>query len=509
LEKPGQLVICAESGVQIGTGHVMRSLALAQAWKRAGGAVTFIVREGFSGIEDRIRAEGISVERLSAGSLPTSEAFVEAALRFGSSVVVLDGYGFGASDLNALSQAGIRVLIIDDYGHAGDYSAQWVLNQNSYAEPRMYPLTKADTRLLLGSSYAMLREEFLPWIGWERSIPQQATKILITIGGSDPENVSKKVLSSLEILRQSDLELVLVIGGGNPHSDELLGVVERCLLPVRVERSVQDMPRLMAWADVAIAGAGITSYELCYMGLPSLLLIVAENQRGIAERLSEIGAAANAGTSQEFCSESFASQLKTLIDSDDRRKAMSQHARKQVDGLGSERVRAALLDREVRLRPVCETDRRLLFEWVQDPVSRAASFHSAPITWEDHSRWFAERLHDPNSVIYIGENANHEQVGLVRFHIADESAVLSVNVAPEFRSKGWGKELIFFSTRMLARARSIKRIEALVKPANYASVSLFEASGFQQTLTKQIAGQTALLFTWECEETNLSTKHVN
>ena len=138
----------------------MRSLALAQAWKRAGGAATFIVREGLSGIEDRILAEGISVERLAAGSLPTSEAFVEAALRLGKGIVVLDGYGFVASDLNALSQAGIRVLIIDDYAHADNYSAQWVLNQNSYAEPRMYPLTNVDTRLLLGSSYAMLREEF-------------------------------------------------------------------------------------------------------------------------------------------------------------------------------------------------------------------------------------------------------------------------------------------------------------------------------------------------------------
>jgi RimJ/RimL family protein N-acetyltransferase len=363
----------------------------------------------------------------------------------------------------------------------------------------MYSRTNSDCRLLLGSAYALLRDEFLPWMGWKRSIPDRARKILITIGGSDPDNASEKILQSLALLKRSsrDLEAILVVGSGNPHLESLHGALQRCPVPVRIQRNVQDMPALMAWADVAIAGAGVTSYELCYMGLPSMLLIIAENQRRIAERLSELGMAVNAGTSAEFRAESFAGELQALIESSERRAAMCQRARELVDGTGSERVRSVLLDRELKLRLAQEGDCQLLFEWAQDPVARAASFHPATISWEEHSRWFTDRMLDPQSVIYVGENTVGEAVGLVRFQINEGSAVLSVNVAPPFRGAGWGRELILFSTRDLVRAHSVRRIDAFVKPENQASVRLFEASGFRHAEKERVGKQDALLFTWE------------
>jgi UDP-2,4-diacetamido-2,4,6-trideoxy-beta-L-altropyranose hydrolase len=502
LEKPRHLIVCAESGVQVGTGHVMRCLALAQAWKRAGGAVTFLVREGLPEIEERIRMEGVALEMLPEDFGPSPEAFVRAMLGTGATLAVLDGYSFGASEQAALSGAGIRVLTLDDYGHATDYPVQWVLNQNAYAAPAMYARMNADTRLLLGPAYALLRDEFLPWAAWKRTIPDRARKILVTIGGSDPDNASAQILSSLELLDRKDLEVVLVVGSANPHWKDVQAASERCSVPVRVARAVQDMPALMAWADAAVAGAGVTSYELCYMGLPSLLLIVAENQRRTAERLSQLGAAANAGTTREFRVEAFASQLQALIESSKRREAMSLIARELVDGLGSERVRAALLDRELRLRLVRETDCRLLFEWANDPVARAASFHGAEISWEDHVCWFRERLQDPQSIIYIGENAAGEPVGLVRFQIKGVRAVLSVNVAPEFRGQGWGRGLIAFGTRSMVRTGSVRRVDALVKPDNQASVRLFEASGYRRAGIERVADQEALLYTWECGNGN-------
>jgi UDP-2,4-diacetamido-2,4,6-trideoxy-beta-L-altropyranose hydrolase len=496
LEKPGHLIICAECGIQVGTGHVMRCLALAQVWKRAGGVVTFLIREGLAGIEERIRAEGVLLKTLPQEHESSPEAFVDAVLSSDAPIAVLDGYSFGAHEQEELSKARIRVLTIDDYGHATAYPVRWVLNQNSYAVPEMYTGTNA--RLLLGPAYALLRDEFLPWIGWKRSIPDRARKILITIGGSDPHNTSTQIVQSIKLLGNADLEVVLVVGGGNPHGDALLEAMVRCPVAVRMVRNVQDMPALMAWADVAISGAGVTSYELCYMGLPSLLLIVAENQRRIAEDLSELGAVVNAGTTQGFRGELFAGQLRSLIEDSERRGAMSREGRELVDGMGSGRVRAALVDRELELRSARESDRQLLFEWAVDPVTRAASFHSDAISWEGHSRWFAERLQDPHSAIYIGENAAHEAVGVVRFQIEGENALLSVNVAPKFRGEGWSRELIAFSTRSLVRARAVRRIEAFVKPENQVSIRLFEASGFRQVGRERVAGQDALLFTWEC-----------
>ena len=502
--QPEVLILRADASIQIGSGHVMRCLALAQAWRDAGGHAIFAMAEATPAVEERLRNEGFEVTRpgVRVGSAADADGTAQLARKHGASWVVVDGYEFGAEYQASLKGRGLKVLFIDDNGHARHYSADLVLNQNAHAREDFYPSRDASTRLLLGPRFAMLRREFTSWRGWKRTTPDRARKILLTIGGSDPDNASEQILQSLAFLdrknKDKDLEVVLVVGGGNPHLESLQAASERCPVPVRIARSVQDMPALMAWADVAIAGAGVTSYELCFMALPSLLLIVAENQRRIAERLSQFGVAVNAGTSREFRGESFAGQLQALVESSERREAMSHEARGLVDGSGSERVRAALLERELKLRLVRESDCRLLFEWADDPVARAASFHPAAISWEGHTRWFAERLQDSQSVIYIGENSAGDPVGVVRFQIEGEMAVLSVNVAPEFRGQGWGRELIAFSTRSLVRAFPVRRVDAFVKLDNQASVRLFETSGFQRTGRERVADQDALLFTWEC-----------
>jgi RimJ/RimL family protein N-acetyltransferase len=294
------------------------------------------------------------------------------------------------------------------------------------------------------------------------------------------------------------LQIRVVVGGSAENRSVIAEMAKRFSGQVEVMSNVSNMAELMAWADVAIAGAGTTSWEVCLLGLPAVLVVVAENQRVIAEHLAKIGAAVNVGTAEALDCSSLAQITAELMKSQDRRLKMSQSARQLVDGLGRERVRAALLDRELNLRLARESDCRLLFEWAVDPVARAASFRAGAISWEGHTRWFAERLQDPQSVIYIGENSAGAPVGLVRFQINDESVMLSVSVAPKFRGKGWGRELITFSTRTLARARSVQKIDALVKPENQASVRLFEASGFLLAGKERVADQDALLFTWEC-----------
>jgi UDP-2,4-diacetamido-2,4,6-trideoxy-beta-L-altropyranose hydrolase len=493
-------MIGAECGIQIGTGHVMRCLALAQSWKRSGGSVTFLLPEGSPGIEARIRSEGFLFEALAPGQF--ADAVVNRVLHSKQRAAVLDGYGFGAHEQTTLSKAGIAVLTVDDYGHATEYPVRWVLNQNAHARSEMYVRRADNTRLLLGPAYALLRDEFLPWLGWKRSIPEKASRILITIGGSDPDNLSVRILESIALLGHADLQVVLVVGSSNPHFQSLQSATKRLPLRVRIVRSAVDMPALMAWADAAISGAGGTSYELCYMGLPSLLFVIAENQRHVAEHLSDLSAAVHAGATHDFNSQRFAEELCRLIEAQDQRQSMSHSARALVDGLGADRVRAALLEREMQLRPLREDDCQLLFAWANDPAVRSASFYSAPVQWEEHRQWFSQKLQDPQSVIYLGETVSGEPAGQVRFHLDGDGqrqrATLSVVVAPKFRGAGWGKELIAFSIRMLARVHSIHCVDAFVKPDNQPSIRLFESAGFRRAGGDQVAGQPALLFTWEC-----------
>ena len=110
---------------------------------------------------------------------------------------MVDGYQFNADYQRALKAAGFRVLFLDDYGHATHYSADLVLNQNAYANEKMYAARESYTRLLLGTDYCLLRREFSSWRGWKREIAPIGTKILVTMGGSDPENFTTDVVEAL------------------------------------------------------------------------------------------------------------------------------------------------------------------------------------------------------------------------------------------------------------------------------------------------------------------------
>ena len=132
----------------------------------------------------------------------------------------------------------------------------------------MYANREAHTRLLLGTRYVLLRREFWPWRGWRREIPAVARKVLVTLGGGDPDNVTLKVIRALAQVEIEGLEAVVVVGPANPHLEELQAAVKDTPHPIRLESNVTNMPELMAWADVAITAGGSTCWETAFMGLP-------------------------------------------------------------------------------------------------------------------------------------------------------------------------------------------------------------------------------------------------
>jgi UDP-2,4-diacetamido-2,4,6-trideoxy-beta-L-altropyranose hydrolase len=495
----GVLLFRADAAVTSGTGHVMRCLALAQVWQLGGGDAAFVMAQSTSSIRERLRSEHISVIDIegNAGSPEDLRQTVNAARWHNPEWIVVDGYDFKASYLTEL-QTVRPLLLIDDNAEADFYSADLVLNQNPHARVEMYAKRAPYTRLFLGPRYALLRREFTSYRAWTRDVPSHGKRILLTIGGSDPKDLTPRLLSPLAELPLPELQIRVVVGGSAKNLDVVAKMAAKVSGRIEVVSNVSNMAELMAWADLAVAGAGTTCWEMCLLGLPAIVFVVAENQRSVAEHLAKIGAAIIVGEAESADISSLGRITVELLEDPDHRRRMSRAGSQLVDGLGGERVRAVLADRQLNLRLARPSDCRLLFEWATDPESRAASFHSDSISWEDHNRWFAERLQDSHSVIYIGECATGEPVGLVRFQMKDECAVLSVNVAAAFRGRGWGRELILFSTHALVRDHAVRRILACVKPENQASLRLFEASGFRRTGSEQVSGQEAFRFTWEC-----------
>lgn len=337
------LLVRADASVSSGTGHVMRCLALAQAWQDSGGRVLFAVAQSTPGLRQRVAKEQCEIVALSAtpGSSADAEQTVAMARRYAAEWIAVDGYHFGAKYQQQLKMAGCKLLFIDDYGHAGQYAADVVLNQNLYAAESMYRVQGTPTRLLLGTEYCLLRREFAAWREWSRDIAAIGKRILVTFGGSDPGNATSTVMEGLRQI--GHIEARVVVGGGNPHFKDLRRATEDCQTWLTLQDNVCNMSEQMAWADLMIAGAGSTCWEACLLRLPMVLIDIAENQKPIARSLQDAGAAIHLGAMAEVTSADITTRIPLLLESENKRRGLSNNCGKLVDGRGAERVCRELL----------------------------------------------------------------------------------------------------------------------------------------------------------------------
>jgi len=339
-----RLVTRADASTQIGTGHLMRCLALAQAWKDAGGEVTFITVCQNEELLQRLREEEFDVHVL-AHSYPDPGDwnYTKGILAASPNAwVVLDGYHFDEIYQQLIKETEHRLLAIDDMAHLRHYYADIVLNQNLGAEQLHYSC-EPYTRLLLGTRYVLLRKEFLAWRGWKREIPEVARRVLVTIGGSDPKNVTLKVIQTLQEVGVPDLEAIVVIGASNPHTEVLETAAKQSRIPVDLVRNAKNMPELMSQADVATSGLGVTCWELAHMGVPMLVVAQVPNQEVNTKALEGSGIALS--LNMKNAPSSALSVLQDLLTNKQVRTAMSQIGRAFVDGQGVQRILESLRDR--------------------------------------------------------------------------------------------------------------------------------------------------------------------
>ena len=338
------LLIRSDASVSIGPGHVMRCLALAQAWQDDGGRVIFAMAESTPALAKRLRAEGIDVVHLEVrpGSDSDANRVNELAHERDASWIVVDGYQFDGAYQRAIKSAGHKLCFIDDNGHAENYSADIILNQNLHATDSLYPNRAVYTEPVLGPRYALLRREFREWSTWRREIRTLGAKVLVTVGGSDPNNITLPVIEALQLVKANNLQAVIAVGGSNPNAAAIESASRQAGPFARVVSDANNMPELMAWADVAIAAAGIVSWEICALGLPAILFPVAANQQATADHLRNLGAARVIPEILSCGAIELAEEISQLLGSFEDRKRISQAARQLVDGLGCERVVSAL-----------------------------------------------------------------------------------------------------------------------------------------------------------------------
>ncbi|MEC7729149.1 MAG: UDP-2,4-diacetamido-2,4,6-trideoxy-beta-L-altropyranose hydrolase [Pseudomonadota bacterium] len=329
-----------DASTEIGSGHVMRCLTLADTLAEAGARCWFLMREQTGSLE------GL-VERRGHKALPVStEAFETLDLVPGDTLdwLVVDHYALDYRWEQLNSACARRVMVIDDLADRRHY-CNVLLDQTFGRFPRSYSgLVPQETTLLCGAEYSLLRPEFarLRRQSLEHRNPRRLRNLLISMGGADRDNFTRRALETLE--RESlgaGKFITVVLGPSSPWVRDVRKLAERTELEVKVLVGISNMAEVMAKQDFVIGAAGSSIWERCCLGLPSAMVVVADNQIFAANELRESGACRVLEGGARF-ETSLASVIEDLDANPEQLGIMSKAAAAITDGLGASRVAAVM-----------------------------------------------------------------------------------------------------------------------------------------------------------------------
>ena len=465
-----RLLIRADASPQMGTGHIMRCLALAQAAQALHIPVQIVGRIGVLWLRERLKKEGVDFIEL-PGSVPPLEKpeDILAQLPQQPSIdqcwVVLDGYHFGLDCQNALRAAGYKLLVIDDYAHLSEYSCDILLNQNLGSEDLVYSGDNIGIQLR-GTKYALLRQEFLlarQEINSERHTTKQHN-ILITLGGGDFFPVLQEIATCFAHLKTADCLVRIVAGSMN--RDAIAQLFEKTSVQYEILTNVEDMPGLLLDTSMCITAGGSTCWELCCLGVPFLVLSIADNQEKLIKSLIL------SGFTKKFTNNVFLELLNSESQKDIQEKLLCL-----IDGAGAYRVLANIVFNPLVFREALPGDADKVLHLANLPSVLATTFSNREIELQEHMNWYEKRLNKVNEPFLL-LFSDQELAGYLRIERdVRDRAVLSIALAEAWRGKSIGPSLITFGV-LFARLKGISKLLAKVKSDNYPSQRAFQKAGF-------------------------------
>ena len=350
-----------DASASIGSGHLMRCLALAEALRHKNISSTFLCRAFPDHAGDVVLRHGFDLRLLPIGTQtalpppphatwlgasPEEDATACAAqLPNGTDILVVDHYALDAQWETAMRRFSTTQLVIDDLADR-PHSCDVLLDQNlaPQMENRYAGLLPTTCRRLLGPSYALLNPSFAPaaTVATERTTVR---RLLLFFGGGDTDNLTCRALRELTSV---DLPADVVIGSANPHRAEVEALCKSSNGRWTLHVQTSHMPERMLQADLALGTGGCSHWERCLLGLPALVVTTAANQVSATRMVAQSGACQNLGDVQSLTDGQFLQGVEKLLQNPQTLQAMSRAAKALMpDGNGAERVVSSLLEHKL------------------------------------------------------------------------------------------------------------------------------------------------------------------
>jgi len=340
------IIFRTDASVNIGTGHVMRCLTFADELRQKSPDINFICREEPANLISYIENRGYKVHQLPGDiDIETDRRLTKEILlncETKPDWLIIDQYNIEISWESPLRKYARNLIVIDDLANR-EHDCDLLLDQNySKNEDRYKGLVPENCIQLLGPEYAILRPQFQKARENLRKRDGGVNRILVFMGGADPQNVTSKVLRAIHMHERSDIAVDVVVGNLSPYHDEIKILTSN--MPNTIcHHNVENMAELMASADLCIGAGGTTTWERCCEGLPTITLILAENQKDISESLAKEGASINLGWYHNVTENNIKEKIESLIDGPQEMATMSDKSRRLVDGEGVNRVCDAMI----------------------------------------------------------------------------------------------------------------------------------------------------------------------
>ena len=485
----------ADASTQIGVGHVMRCLTLANALQKRDVQTIFICRHLPQYLESILTSSGHQVLRLNRAAngdplddLSQSKLLgvsqhqdvtetIAAIANTKLDWIVVDHYGIDARWETSLRAKASRIMVIDDTADRM-HDCDVLLDQNFYlnADKRYVGKVPPTCALLLGPRYALLRDEFRVWRTKTNPRNGPVKRILVFFGGMDAENHTSRAIEVLGQICSTEIAVDVVIGAEHSQRQEINCQCLKYNFNCHVETS--RMAELMANADFCIGAGGSATWERMALGLPTLAKCIANNQRQLIEDCASNGLLISANSILED-STTAATKIFAILAQDELLGSISKKCMDRVDERGTLRVLRALNCTGIQMRTATFGDSAHLFEWRNHLSVRKSSLHSGEITRATHEQWLASVLADRDRILLIGTR-NQVDIGVVRFDIEHNEAEVSIYLCQVPSEPGLGSDLLQSAEQYLRNLRpTTARIHAQVLDTNEPSKRLFFGMNYE------------------------------
>lgn len=324
------IVIRVDSSLEIGTGHVMRCLTLAEQLERSGCRVYFICRQLEGSISELIRNKKFTLFEIKSSnitnivewyqenwrqdSFSTINIIEKSSMQF--DLMIVDHYGLDEKWERNVKPAVKKLMVIDDLANR-KHNCDLLLDQNYKVnlETKYKTLVPNNCKLLLGPNYVLLRDEFVRMADRVKPRTGHINRILVFFGGTDPTNETLKTLNSLSKI-DHNIQVDVIVGATNRSKSDIKMFCDK-FNHFHLYSQVDNISEFMDNADLAIGAGGTTTWERCFMGLPSITIVIADNQKEVTEAVANFGATINLGESNSVSEETIYNEVKSLLSNPD------------------------------------------------------------------------------------------------------------------------------------------------------------------------------------------------